>query len=362
MTPVGVADRAEEQAEVDLRRRQRAQRAQLRRSQLQDSGQRAEVLRREALGAGVRRAARARRAPRAAARASAARAPERAAASASEPASVLRLCAKAPATSARSAGDAASACGRRRISTSTESTFGTGLEDGARDRAQRRAPRSRAARAPTACRRRASRVPRRAARRPPAGSSRPTARPPGSCSIVRRSAPSRRSRREGSRRACRARARARRASSVIASPQCSETFAARADRVEQRLAQALVELHDVHVRGALGEVLGEHAQAAADLQHDVLAARAPPRARSRRGCSSRSGSSGRGRDRGAPRSGASAAGSAARAPRPPRSRVAGRQTTVHQPNRRAALRSTAAPSSRGSTPRSAAMNRSVCAT
>ncbi len=37
----------------------------------------------------------------------------------------------------------------------------------------------------------------------------------------------------------------------------------------ERLAQALVDLHHVHVGDALGEVLGEHAEAAADLEHDV---------------------------------------------------------------------------------------------
>ena len=43
----------------------------------------------------------------------------------------------------------------------------------------------------------------------------------------------------------------------------------RAGGVLQRLAQALVDLDHVHVRDALGEVLGEDAEAAADLEHDV---------------------------------------------------------------------------------------------
>ena len=42
-------------------------------------------------------------------------------------------------------------------------------------------------------------------------------------------------------------------------------------RVEQRLAQPLVDLDHVHVRHALGQVLGQHAEAAADLEHDVAA-------------------------------------------------------------------------------------------
>ena len=40
-------------------------------------------------------------------------------------------------------------------------------------------------------------------------------------------------------------------------------------RVAQRLAQALVDLHHVHVADTLSEVLREHAQAPADLQHDI---------------------------------------------------------------------------------------------
>ncbi len=44
----------------------------------------------------------------------------------------------------------------------------------------------------------------------------------------------------------------------------------RADGVVERVAQALVELDDVHVAHARREVLGEHAEATADLEHDVL--------------------------------------------------------------------------------------------
>ena len=41
------------------------------------------------------------------------------------------------------------------------------------------------------------------------------------------------------------------------------------ERVAQRRLEPPVELDDVHVGGAVGEVLGEHAEAAADLEHDV---------------------------------------------------------------------------------------------
>ena len=44
----------------------------------------------------------------------------------------------------------------------------------------------------------------------------------------------------------------------------------RVQRVAQRRLQAAVDLDDVDVRDALGEVLAEHAEAAADLEHDVL--------------------------------------------------------------------------------------------
>ena len=46
----------------------------------------------------------------------------------------------------------------------------------------------------------------------------------------------------------------------------------RVERVAQRRLEPAVELDDVHVRRALGEVLAEHAEAAADLEHDVVAA------------------------------------------------------------------------------------------
>ena len=44
----------------------------------------------------------------------------------------------------------------------------------------------------------------------------------------------------------------------------------RVERVAQRRLEPAIELDDVHVRRALGEVLAEHAEAAADLQHDVV--------------------------------------------------------------------------------------------
>ena len=44
----------------------------------------------------------------------------------------------------------------------------------------------------------------------------------------------------------------------------------RVERVAQRELQAAVELDHVNVRDALGQVLAQHAEAAADLEHDVL--------------------------------------------------------------------------------------------
>ena len=45
-----------------------------------------------------------------------------------------------------------------------------------------------------------------------------------------------------------------------------------ADGIEQRIAKALVHLHDVDVANALGKVLREDAEPAADLEHDVRSA------------------------------------------------------------------------------------------
>ena len=59
---------------------------------------------------------------------------------------------------------------------------------------------------------------------------------------------------------------------MTASREVQRDVRVRVDRVAQRRLQPAVELDDVDVRGALGEVLGEHAEAAADLEHDVVAA------------------------------------------------------------------------------------------
>ena len=53
----------------------------------------------------------------------------------------------------------------------------------------------------------------------------------------------------------------------------------RVERVAQRGLERAVDLDDVDVARALGEVLGEHAEAAADLEHDVVGAERPRRAR-----------------------------------------------------------------------------------
>ena len=117
------------------------------------------------------------------------------------------------------------------------------------------------------------------------------------------------------------------------------------DRVLQRRAQPLVELDDVHVRDARGEVLREHPQTTADLEHDV-----------------------RGREL---REAADDAEHvrvdekvlpelAVRTDRelahPPHRRLG------HHPKTRAAVRSITPPSSTTDTPRSSARNSAVCVT
>ena len=53
----------------------------------------------------------------------------------------------------------------------------------------------------------------------------------------------------------------------------------RVDRVAQRGLERAVELDDVDVRDARREVLRQHAEAAADLEHDVVGLELAPRAR-----------------------------------------------------------------------------------
>ena len=50
------------------------------------------------------------------------------------------------------------------------------------------------------------------------------------------------------------------------------TFACGSSASRSGGLEPAVELDDVDVAGALGEVLGEHAEAAADLEHDVVGA------------------------------------------------------------------------------------------
>ncbi len=107
------------------------------------------------------------------------------------------------------------------------------------------------------------------------------------------------------------------------------------------------------VRDALGEVLGEHAEAAADLEHDVLGAKL-------------GGALDHAEDVRVDQEVLAelAVRAHAEAAHPAQARLPGRvgHGRAHQPNTRAALRSTAAPSSPTPTPRSSAMNASVCAT
>ena len=337
-----------------------ARSAGVRRSQRERRRERAEVLRRQPLGARVGAAGRALRARRAPARASAPAPPPD---SASEPASVLRRWAKAPATSARSAG------GRRR-----------GLLG-------RRSPPAHARRAPsrrsapgrnTAARDRAH-DPHLAGqlgehrRRAVVAAARRRRQPLADLALDHRH-PARHARQLLDRAQQHRRRRCRRAgwrrpssgagasaarSSVIASPQWTRDVRVRRRRVAQRLAQALVDLDDVHVRDALGEVLGEHAEAAADLQHDVARASSSAARSITPRMFESTGSSGRGRGRGARRSGASAAGSAG--PRPRRSLRPPAAVTSRTRARRVAL-DDGAQLARALTPRSSARKASVCAT
>ncbi len=61
-------------------------------------------------------------------------------------------------------------------------------------------------------------------------------------------------------------------SSLTASAKCSVAFGCGVERVAQRRLEPAVELDHVDVRGPLGEVLGQHAEPAADLEHDVVGA------------------------------------------------------------------------------------------
>ena len=59
-------------------------------------------------------------------------------------------------------------------------------------------------------------------------------------------------------------------SSLTASPMCSVVLACGSSASRERGLEAAVELDDVDVARAFGEVLREHAEAAADLEHDVV--------------------------------------------------------------------------------------------
>ena len=174
---------------------------------------------------------------------------------------------------------------------------------------------------------------------------------PRSCAAAR----PRRSRRAGWRRPCRAPGAARARSTRIASPQCTVTFACGsvASCSASRRRSSTSTTCTCATRD--GEVLGQHAEAAADLEHHVRAARARRRARSRRGCSSRRGSSGRARDR---------AGCRNRRRRRSVGWTGSRARGSLIPSRarapRCAARSRPAPAP--STPRSRAMNAAVWAT
>ncbi len=127
----------------------------------------------------------------------------------------------------------------------------------------------------------------------------------------------------------------------------------RVGRIQQGLAQALVDLHDVHVPHTLGQVLGQHAQATADLQYDVLLGQLAPRVDHPEDV--------RVDQEVLPQFTIRAHVEALHAPQGRLGRALGRPAAHHQPNTRAALRSTSASSSL-LTPRSPATNAAVCAT
>ena len=126
----------------------------------------------------------------------------------------------------------------------------------------------------------------------------------------------------------------------------------RAERVAQGRLERAVDLDDVHVARPGGEVLGEHAEAAADLEHDV-----------------------RGVELGRPADDAEqvrvdeevlaelALGRMPKLPQPPQAGLPGLLEPLgHHPNSRAALASTAASSRSYSMPRRSATKRAVCTT
>ena len=127
----------------------------------------------------------------------------------------------------------------------------------------------------------------------------------------------------------------------------------RAGRVEQRVAQALVDLDDMHVASPLGEVLREHAQAAPDLEDHI-------------GGSELGGATDHAEDVRVDEEVLAElpVGPHRELAHPADARLDGRvgHGAHHHPNSRAALRSTVAPSSSAPTPRSSAMNAAVCVT
>ena len=129
-------------------------------------------------------------------------------------------------------------------------------------------------------RRRASRDRRAAGRRSRAGPSASTTSSPGSSAIVRRSSGV--AIEYGRLATIRIGAGSSVARSTrIASPKCSSTFPMLGGDPLQRRTQAFVELDHVHRRRARRELGGQRPLATADLEHDVVAPRDPPRGRSR---------------------------------------------------------------------------------
>ena len=143
------------------------------------------------------------------------------------------------------------------------------VEDGARDRPHARAPRRRAGRAPRAARRRRCPGRRRAARRPRAGPSPPTAPTAGSSWSVRssdaRGDPVGEVGHDLGRRGLeRAQVEPHRVAPAQRHVRAARRRPASASRSRSSISTTCT------WRDALGEVLAEHAQATADLEHHVL--------------------------------------------------------------------------------------------
>ena len=225
------------------------------------------------------------------------------------------------------------------------------MEHRARDRAAARARRRRAARAPTARRRR--RVPGAAAKRSPTSRCTIATQRVTLGQLLDRAQDRRRGDAVGQVRddLRRRRVAARRGRASSRRPSARRVRRAGRARRAARGSSARSISTTCTCATRVGEVLGQHAEAAADLEHDVARRRARRRARSRRGCSSRSGSSGP----------SSRLGRTPNAPQPAQARLDGELASpAEQRGGVAPRRPRRAP--RSATPRALGDERARCAT